>query len=325
MDTGLVILLAFILDLILGDPLWMPHPVRWMGKGIGKIENLLRKTAIPLKLSGILLVICMAGFTFMLSLLILKIVYTINYYFGLMISVLIIYTAIAPRSLYDESMNIYRMLKEGDLRSARKELSMIVGRDTDKLDEKGVIRAVVETVAENIVDAIISPLFYALIGGAPLAITYRAINTMDSMVGYKNERYKDFGWAAARLDDAVNYIPARISAILIPLSALICGKDCLRSLKITLRDGKKNPSPNSGIPEAAVAGALGIRLGGVNYYGGIPSHKPFIGDGSVELSNSNIKGANYLMLVTSAITVLICYTIADMVNAEGFVRNCVMP
>ncbi|MBI3600923.1 MAG: cobalamin biosynthesis protein CobD [Nitrospinae bacterium] len=313
-NTGLVILLAFILDLILGDPYFLPHPVRWMGKGIEKIEGLLRKTAIPLKLSGILLVISMTGFTFILSLLMLKIAYAINYYFGLMSSVLIIWTAIAPRNLYDESMNIYRALNKGDLESARKGLSMLVGRDTNKLDEKGVIRASVETVAENIVDAVISPLFYALIGGAPLAITYRAINTMDSMVGYKNDRYKDFGWASARVDDAANYIPARISALLIPLSALICGKDCPGSLKIALRDGKKNPSPNSGIPEAAVAGALGIRLGGVNYYSGVPSHKPFIGDGSLELSNNNIKEANCLMLITSVFMVLICYAIVCIIS-----------
>ncbi len=313
-DIGLVILLAFILDLILGDPRFLPHPVRWMGKGIEKIESFLRKTAIPLKLSGILLVICMTGFTFTLSLLILKIAYAINSYLGLMSSVFIIYTAIAPRNLYDESMNIYHTLKEGDLKSARKELSMLVGRDTNELDKNEVIRASVETVSENIVDAIISPLFYALIGGAPLAIAYRTVNTMDSMVGYKNNRYKDFGWAAARLDDAVNYIPARISALLIPLSALICGKDWLGSLRIAIRDGRKNPSPNSGIPEAAAAGALGIRLGGVNYYGGVPSNKPFIGDGKSELSDRHIKEANYLMLVTSALMVLICYAIVCIIS-----------
>lgn len=314
-NLSLIIPLAFILDLILGDPRWLPHPVRLMGKGIEKIEGLLRKTAIPLKPSGILLVIVIIGLTFSTSLLMLKIAYAINYYFGLIISALIIYTAIAPRNLYDESMDVYRKLKGGNLESARRGISMLVGRDTNNLDKNEVIRASVETIAENIVDAVISPLFYALIGGAPLAITYRAINTMDSMVGYKNDRYKDFGWAAARLDDAVNYIPARISAILIPLSALLCRKDWIGSLRMTLRDGRKNPSPNSGIPEAAVAGALGIRLGGVNYYGGVPSHKPFICDGSSVLSDRHIKEANYLMIVTSALMVLICYAIAYIISA----------
>src|SRR3990167_1183362 len=308
-DSGLIILFAFILDLILGDPHWQLHPVRLIGRLIEFLEDNLRKTKIPLKISGGLLVIFILGFTLGISFLLIKFAYWLNYYSGLLLSSVLVYFAIAPRNLYDESMKIYSFLKKGDLESARKSLSMIVGRDTNKLSESEVIRASVETIAENSVDAVISPLFYALIGGAPLAIAYSAVNTMDSMVGYKNNMYIDFGWAAARFDDIANYMPARISALLIPLSALICGKDCPGSLKIALRDGKKNPSPNSGIPEAAVAGALGIRLGGVNYYSGVPSHKPFIGDGSLELSNRHIKEANCLMLITSVFMVLICYAI----------------
>ena len=308
-DNGLIILLAFIFDLILGDPHWQLHPVRLIGRLIGLLENNFRKTTIPLKISGIFLVLSVVLFISGVSFVLVKSAYMLNYYLGMMVSVVIVYFAIAPRNLYDESMKIYSFLKKSDIESARKNLSMLVGRDTDKLSESEVIRASVETIAENSVDAVISPLFYALIGGAPLAIAYRAVNTMDSMVGYKNNMYIDFGWAAARFDDIANYMPARISALLIPLSALICGKDCPGSLKIALRDGKKNPSPNSGIPEAAVAGALGIRLGGVNYYSGVPSHKPFIGDGSLELSNRHIKEANCLMLITSVFMVLICYAI----------------
>ena len=305
-DSGLIILFAFILDLILGDPHWQLHPVRLIGGLIEFLEDNLRKTKIPLKISGGLLVIFIVGFTLGISFLLIKFAYWLNYYSGLLLSSVLVYFAIAPRNLYDESMKIYSFLKKGDLESARKSLSMIVGRDTNKLSESEVIRASVETVAENGVDAVISPLFYAMIGGAPLAIVYRAINTMDSMVGYKNKRYIDFGWAAARLDDAVNYIPARLSAILIPLSSLIYGKDWLSSFKIAFRDGKKNPSPNSGIPEAAVAGALGIQLGGLNYYGGMPSDKPFIGDCGSELSIGHIKEANILMFISSILFILIC-------------------
>ncbi len=305
-DNGLIILLAFILDLILGDPHWLLHPVRLIGRLIEFLENNFRKTKIPLKISGVLLVACVIVFVLSLSFVLIKFAYWLNYYSGLLLSSVLVYFAIAPRNLYDESMKIYSFLRKGDLESARKSLSMIVGRDTGKLSEKEVIRASVETVAENGVDAVISPLFYAMIGGAPLAIVYRAINTMDSMVGYKNKRYIDFGWAAARLDDAVNYIPARLSAILIPISSLIYGKDWLGSFKIVFRDGKKNPSPNSGIPEAAVAGALGIQLGGLNYYGGVPSDKPFIGDCGSELSIGHIKEANILMFISSILFILIC-------------------
>lgn len=305
-DNGLIILLAFILDLIIGDPHWLLHPVRLIGRLIELLENNFRKTKIPLKISGIFLVLSVVLFTSGLSFVLVKSAYMVNYYLGMMVSVVIVYFAIAPKNLYNESMRIYNFLREGDLESARKSLSMLVGRDTDKLSENEVIRASVETIAENGVDAVISPLFYALIGGVPLAIVYRAINTMDSMVGYKNKRYIDFGWAAARLDDAVNYIPARLSAILIPLSSLIYGKDWLSSFRIVFRDGKKNPSPNSGIPEAAVAGALGIQLGGLNYYGGVPSDKPFIGDCGSELSIGHIKEANILMFISSILFILIC-------------------
>jgi adenosylcobinamide-phosphate synthase len=309
-EYSLIILIAFVLDLILGDPHWLLHPVRLIGRLIGFLEDNLRKTKIPLKIAGVLLVACVIVSVLSLSFILIKFAYGLNYYSGLLLSSVLVYFAIAPKNLYDESMKIYSSLKKGDMESARRNLSMIVGRDINELGEREIVRASVETVAENSVDAIISPLFYAMIGGAPLAIVYRAINTMDSMVGYKNKRYIDFGWAAARLDDVVNYIPARLSAILIPLSSLIYGKDWLNSFKIAFRDGKKNPSPNSGIPEAAVAGALGIRLGGLNYYKGVPSDKPFIGDCSSELSTKHIKETNILIFISSILFILICITIS---------------
>ncbi|MEK6591204.1 MAG: adenosylcobinamide-phosphate synthase CbiB [Nitrospinota bacterium] len=309
-NNGLVILFAFTLDLLLGDPDWIPHPVRWIGKGIKIVESFLRKTRIPLKISGILLAVCIVLFTFITTFFLIKFTYSINTYLGFFISIITVYISIAPRNLHDESMKVYRCLKNREFKSARRNLSMIVGRDTHGLNEMEIIRASVETVAENIVDAVISPIFYTLMGGATMAFVYRAINTMDSMVGYKNNIYIDFGWAAARLDDIANYVPARISAVLIPLSSFICGNDWLFSFKIALRDGNKNPSPNSGIPESAVAGALGIQLGGLNFYGGIPSQKPLIGNSISELSVRHIREVNRLMFVTSILLVSLCLLVS---------------
>src|SRR3972149_6850701 len=244
-DRVPVILTAFMLDIILGDPHWLPHPVRWIGRAVHFIETGLRKTGVPFRLSGVLLAF-------------------------IIISVIIMYTTLSTMSLYDEGMKVYKDLRNNNLIAAQNNLSMIVGRDTGHLDSGEVIRGAVETIAENSVDGVISPLFYAMIGGPALSIAYKAINTLDSMVGYKNEKYIDLGWASARLDDLANYIPARISGFLIPIAALLCGKGLRNSLRTVLCDRKKHPSPNSGIPEAAVAGALGIHLGGINYYQGVP-------------------------------------------------------
>jgi adenosylcobinamide-phosphate synthase len=201
-------------------------------------------------------------------------------------------------------MRVYRALEKEDVDSARKNLSLIVGRDTHSLDKQDIIRATIETVSENTVDGIISPLFYAFIGGAPLALAYKAVNTLDSMVGYKNERYKDFGWASAKIDDWANFIPARLSIMFLPVACWLAGKNGLNSWKLVWRDGKKNPSPNSGIPQAAVAGALGIQLGGMNFYNSIPSPKLLIGDRLNSLKIGHIKESIKVSYICSVLVLI---------------------
>ncbi len=303
-DRVPVILTAFMLDIILGDPHWLPHPVRWIGRAVHFIETGLRKTGLPLRLSAVLLTFIVVSTTLALSLSAILLAYRFSDPAGFIISVMIMYTTLSTRSLYDESMKVHKDLRNNNLTAARNNLSMIVGRDTYHLDSGEVIRGAVETIAENSVDGVISPLFYAMIGGPSLAIAYKAINTLDSMVGYKNEKYIDLGWASARLDDLANYIPARISGFLIPIAALLCGKGLRNSLRSVLHDRKNHPSPNSGIPEAAVAGALGVQLGGVNYYQGVPSSRPFIGELRHTFSEGHITGANRIMIVSSILMLL---------------------
>ena len=288
------ILLAFFLDLAMGDPRFLPHPVRVIGRGIAGCEALLRsrcKTGPQQKKAGILLAVLIVGFTLILSFLIVEglflLMARVSLVLGAMLYVWLIATTIAVRGLIDAWRAVARAVVKGDLAEARRSLAMVVGRDTEKLSEKEVLTAVMETLAENLSDGVVAPIFYFTLGGLPLAMVYKAINTLDSMVGYKNERYINFGWASARLDDIANYIPARISGILIVASVFILGLVGLgggplaaarRSFRIMRRDGRNHTSPNSGIPEAAMAGALGIRMGGPSTYGGVLVVKPFIGE-----------------------------------------------
>ena len=295
------IVLAYILDLILGDPRWLPHPVKGMGWMIRKFEPVLRKVFRNERMGGTVLVALVTGISWGLGFIIIKLSYFINGYLGSIVSILIIYSSLAAKDLDAESSDVYNSLEKKDIISARKKLSLIVGRDTNNLEYHEVVRAAVETVAENTVDGVISPLFYAFIGGAPLALAYKAVNTLDSTVGYKNEIYKDFGWASAKMDTLANFIPARLSVLFLSLASLFTGKDALNSWKIAVRDGRKNPSVNSGIPEAAVAGALGIRLGGLNYYNSKPILKPFIGEEVNALGIGHIKDSIKLSYISSAI------------------------
>lgn len=303
-EKSSIILLAFILDLIFGDPQWLPHPVRWIGKVINYLEQVLRKTRLPLKVSGLFLTGIVVSMTFGISYVVISSAYMLSRYIGFMVSVLLLYTTISARSLFKESMKVYKDLREDHLKVARESLSRIVGRDTDSLDKGGIIRGAVETVAENTVDGVIAPLVYAFLGGPVLALTYKAVNTLDSMVGYKDEKYIDLGWASARLDDLANYLPARLSGLLIPIAAFLCGKDWKNSFATAARDHSNHPSPNSGIPEAAMAGALRVRLGGLNYYQGLPYLKPLIGQGDHDLSREHIKEANKIMIVSSILMVI---------------------
>jgi adenosylcobinamide-phosphate synthase len=285
--------IAFIIDLLIGDPEYPFHPVRLIGKGIARLENAFRKIAANQKMNGFLFFVCIVSGTFAIVYALVFISGKLDGLTGLnvaktLVVVYFIYSGLCMRDLRDKAMEIERLLEEGNIRGARERLAFIVGRDTEHLDEKEIVRATVETVAENITDGIISPLFYALLGGAPLMMAYKAVSTLDSMVGYKNERYLDFGFASAKADDIANFIPARISACVIPVVALFTGGDAFRSLRTAIRDGGKNPSPNSGVSEAAVAGALGVRLGGTSCYNGERSDKPVIGDAVTELRNGHI-------------------------------------
>lgn len=272
-------IIAYLLDRIIGDPDAIPHPVVFIGKCITKLEGIIRNRGIKnLKAAGLLFPLLVVGGTYLFVFLLLELCMWVHPLLFLFFQIVLIASTIATKGLADAALGIYHLLVKKDLEQARFSLSMIVGRDTENLNEAEITRGTVETVAENIVDAIISPLFFALIGGAPLAMAYRATNTLDSMIGYKNEKYKDLGWASARLDDILNFIPARITGLLVILASVLLQLDAKKAFTIIKRDAKMHPSPNSGIPESAVAGALQIQLGGTNYYKGIPSHRAVMGD-----------------------------------------------
>ncbi len=296
MTEAITLTAAYILDMAIGDPRWLPHPVRGIGWAIEKMERVLRKSGVRSqesgveqlkeKLSGILLVAVVVGATYGIFYFINHLILTSHFslltsYLTIIILAILIATTIATRELTKSAQAVIDEVNTGNLEIARSRLGMIVGRDTHSLDQKGILKATIETLAENASDGIVAPLFYFALGGLPLAMAYKAVNTLDSMVGYKNEKYRNFGWAAARLDDVANYIPARITGILIVISSFILNLSfvtCHMSLKTMLRDGRKHSSPNSGVPEAAMAGALGVQLGGPSMYGGMLVEKPFIGE-----------------------------------------------
>jgi adenosylcobinamide-phosphate synthase len=265
------LLAGVALDLILGDPQGLPHPIRGLGWLIGRVEILMRRTRLPLRLAGILLLLIVTSIfaAFVGSTSILG---------GSLARIYWIYALLACRDLDTEASRVIRALDRRDIVSARRNLSWIVGRDTEILGEPEIVRATLETVAENLSDAVVAPLFFLAIAGPVGMATYKAVNTLDSMVGYRDERYREFGWASARLDDVLNFIPARLTAALIWCVALLPGFDARRAIRVTVRDGANQPSPNSGYPEAAVAGAIGVQLGGTNFYRGEPSYKKTLGD-----------------------------------------------
>lgn len=303
--TPYIVMVAVALDLLLGDPRWLPHPVVGIGTLISALEKFLRRMIRNERLGGVLLLICVVGATSLLAFLLLKGASAINSYLGVALAAVLAWTCLAARSLHRESSLVADRLVAGDLAGARHYLSRIVGRDTADLDEAEIWRALVETVAENTSDGIIAPLFYLMVGGPVLGLAYKAVNTLDSMVGYRNERYLRFGWASARFDDLVNWLPARMTGLLMVVIAPLVGLSGGAAFRIMLRDGKNHSSPNSGIPEAAAAGALAVRLGGANRYFGTIVEKPTIGDPLRKLSHDAYRGAVRLMYGSVALMLVV--------------------
>jgi len=302
---ALAVTLAVTLDMLLGDPLWLPHPVRWMGKTIAWLEPRFR--ALPLKplLSGALMATLLVPSVWIICLLAVRIAAAIHPAAGTLIQAVMLFACISARSLADAALAVGKALVQSNLYAARQAVSMIVGREVDRLDEHGVARAAVETVAENLVDGFVSPLFFAVVGGAPLAMAFKMVNTLDSMVGYKNDRYLLFGRVAARMDDIANFIPARLAVPFIAMAAQLLNGRGRAAMHTACRDGRAHASPNAGYPEAAFAGALGLWLGGGNHYHGRLVEKPIIGSGFPESGPTHIRQACRLMLTTAMLVFIV--------------------
>ncbi|MEG0371463.1 MAG: adenosylcobinamide-phosphate synthase CbiB [Clostridium sp.] len=304
--------IGFILDIIIGDPHNPVHPVRIIG-GFSKclesrFRKLLRKRLV---FAGALTWIFAVLGTLVVTRTVTNMFYSINFIIGTLVEGIIIYFCISSKGLMVEGLRVINSLRIGNIDKAREQLAYIVGRDTKSLNDIGIIRAVIETVSENMADGIIAPLIFASIGGAPLAMMYKAVNTCDSMFGYKNDKYRDFGYVSAKMDDLFNLIPARITAYLIIVASFILRLDYRGSYRIYKRDRYNHLSPNSAHPEAAVAGSLGVRFGGVNYYFGKPVEKPTIGDDIMVISVDDVDKTNNILMVVSFLGYLIgmgiCY------------------
>ena len=302
-------LCGFVIDLLLGDPAWMPHPVVFMGRCISALEKLLRrifpKTPKGELAGGVILAAVLPLGTLVLTGLCVWGLGFIHPALSFALQVLWCWQALAAKGLRQESDNVRRALVTGTLDDARKAVSRIVGRDTAALSREGVIRAAVETVAENFSDGVVAPLFWMLLGGAPLALAYKAVNTMDSMVGYKNDRYLYFGRAAAKLDDAANWLPSRLAALLLVAAAPLTGQNAGRAFAIWRRDRRKHASPNSAQTESAMAGALGVRLAGPASYFGKIHQKPWIGDDTRPIEPEDITRAGRMLYAGSVLALLL--------------------
>ena len=301
---------AFALDALLGDPRSLPHPVRWMGKAIELAEPLFRRICVNEKLAGLLFAGSLILGCWGLSALVVSVAQRLHPAVGFAVEVILLFYCFSARSLGQAAIEIYHLLAAGDVAKARAQVAMIVGRDVDRYQADDIARATVETVAENVVDGVLSPLFFAALGGAPLALAYKMTNTLDSMVGYKNPRYLLFGRAAARIDDAANFIPARLSVLFIALAARLLGLSGRAAFNTAWHEGSHHASPNAGYPEAAFAGALGVQLNGPNFYGGVLVEKPYIGVGLEMVSFTHIRLACRLMTLTATLGCLAAWLVS---------------
>ena len=314
MSAAVAAMAAFFMDTLLGDPQTRWHPVALLGRGISCLEKLLypvqggdnRRFA-----KGALLTVLVLSFSYAAAEGALLIMRLVPVWWAVdVVSIVLLYFTISPRMLAKVGRDIYVLLTKENLAAAREHVGWIVGRDTNNLDEADVARAAIETIAENTVDGVIAPLFFFAVGGAPLAVLYRAANTMDSMIGYKNARYLYFGRMAARIDDVLGFVPARITGILFVMAAFVLGYDARNAFHMLVRDASVHPSPNGGYAEAPVAGALHIRLGGVNYYFGERHFRSYMGDAHMVISSKHILGAIRLMYTATILFLLFWYLIS---------------
>lgn len=315
---GFLIPAAFALDIVVGDPRGMPHPIRWMGRGIEILEPVFRRTVKNEYLSGTLFALSLIIGCWAVTEWVVSGASHIHPAVGVGLEVLFIFFSLSARSLSDAGTEIYSLLRDGRVDTARSKLSMVVGRDVTGYGGDDISRAAVETVAENFVDGVLSPLFFAAIGGAPLAMAYKMVNTLDSMVGYNNLRYRQFGRAAAWIDDLANLIPARLSVIIISVAAQLLAADRGRTALITaMKEGSHHKSPNAGYPEAAFAGALAVKLNGPNYYGGVLVEKPYIGIDFGAAKVHHIQKSCELMLFAAIISSFLTWAASFMWTSLG--------
>lgn len=309
--------IGFLLDLLIGDPHWLYHPIRLVGHLISGLETILRrlfpKTARGELAAGVCLLVLTAGITASAAWGLLALAGRVHPCARFVLETVMCYQLLAARALKDETMKVYTALQAGEIDKARYAVSMVVGRDTDVLDDIGITKAAVETVAENTSDGVIAPLLFLILGGAPLGYFYKAVNTMDSMVGYKNDRYLYFGRAAAKFDDVVNYIPARLSALLMVCAGGLLGMDAGHAWKIYLRDRYHHSSPNSAHTEAVAAGALHIQLAGNAYYFGTLYEKPTLGDADRPVEYEDIRRVNRLLYVTAILALLVFLAVKGVI------------
>ena len=313
-----IAILAFVIDTIIGDPHSKFHPVALIGRLISFLERLYynKEDGNNKKFFyGAVLVLLVLFITYDVAAGIIQLAYFIPWEWGVeLVEALLLAFTISPKSLAKAGRGIYALLITGELEKARKQVGWIVGRDTDKLDEAEIARATVETIAENTVDGIVAPLFFFVLGGVPLAFLYRAANTMDSMLGYKNEKYLYFGKAAAKLDDVLNYIPARITGVLFVIAASLLGFDAKNALQMMRRDADKHPSPNGGYAEATMAGALHIRLGGINSYFGKKTFRAYMGEAIEATAPKHIMEAIRMMYTATVLFLILAYALLKLMG-----------
>jgi adenosylcobinamide-phosphate synthase len=305
MNLSEQMLIAFGLDLLIGDPAWFPHPVKLIGNLALSLEKPLRARYSNPRTAGNIAAALVIGITAAASIILLHLAGLIGPSAKDAVSIFLIYSGIAAGDLALHASQIYEALTKGTLTEARRRVGLICGRDTDNLNTEEITRAAVESVAENTVDGVTAPLFYAALAGPVGIMVYKAVNTLDSTFGYKNERYLQFGRLSAKIDDVANFIPARLTGLLVSVAARVLKLSALDSFLVFWRDRRRHPSPNAGHTEAAFAGAMGIQLGGVSYYGGKISTKPLLGDAERETKPEHIVIANAIMLVTSGLTLIL--------------------